>query len=558
MSNWLIEALTGSALLMVAVLLLRRPVARLFGAQIAYALWALPALRLLLPPLPGWTSLYTPVAHSGPAHPLVFAIVSPDNAVMLAADVPPELAGELPALAPGLEPLPALPPLGDGLAGPGELLLWIWLAGAALYLAVQLLRTGAFVRAAVATGAVLTRIRGIDVVLSPTVAGPMAAGVWRRRILLPADFAARYTPEERRLALLHEGAHHDRGDLIANMAGLMLVALHLWNPLAHYAWGRFRSDQEQACDATVLAAADGDTRAAYGRTVLKSACGALPAAALAMNHKDQMKMRISMMKQRVGTSRLFAGAGFAVAAIGAGLLLTASGAAMPVPPAPPAAPMPGEVAAPPAPPAPAAIPPAPPAPEAAPAPPAPGERRMVYDRSGKWLRAATPAENRRADAADAALANAEIARRNAESGRLAAETARHNAEMARNNAAMARHNAELAGRDAWISATEARRIADEARREGLRQAEAARREGRRQAEIVREAVAEARAAARAAAAACRGRVCGDAMATTIRADVAVSLESAREALRLDRNLSAAQREQALRGLDAAIADLRRP
>jgi beta-lactamase regulating signal transducer with metallopeptidase domain len=39
------EALLASTLLMVFVLGIRRPVARRFGAHVAYALWALPALR---------------------------------------------------------------------------------------------------------------------------------------------------------------------------------------------------------------------------------------------------------------------------------------------------------------------------------------------------------------------------------------------------------------------------------------------------------------------------------------------------------------------------------
>jgi len=49
---WAIEALIASTVLMVAVLCLRGLVRRSFGPDIAYALWALPALRLLLPPLP--------------------------------------------------------------------------------------------------------------------------------------------------------------------------------------------------------------------------------------------------------------------------------------------------------------------------------------------------------------------------------------------------------------------------------------------------------------------------------------------------------------------------
>jgi beta-lactamase regulating signal transducer with metallopeptidase domain len=50
--GWAIEALIASALLMAVVLVIRAPVRRHFGPGIAYALWALPVIRLLLPPLP--------------------------------------------------------------------------------------------------------------------------------------------------------------------------------------------------------------------------------------------------------------------------------------------------------------------------------------------------------------------------------------------------------------------------------------------------------------------------------------------------------------------------
>ena len=51
MMGWLIDTLVWSGMLIAVVLVLRRPVARIFGAGMAYALWLLPLLRLFMPPL---------------------------------------------------------------------------------------------------------------------------------------------------------------------------------------------------------------------------------------------------------------------------------------------------------------------------------------------------------------------------------------------------------------------------------------------------------------------------------------------------------------------------
>ena len=59
MTDWMMETLLWTAVLIAFVLLIRRPVSRSLGPQTAYALWALPALRLILPPieLPAWMRL---------------------------------------------------------------------------------------------------------------------------------------------------------------------------------------------------------------------------------------------------------------------------------------------------------------------------------------------------------------------------------------------------------------------------------------------------------------------------------------------------------------------
>ena len=46
------DTMLTTALLVLAVLLIRKPFARHFGPRLAYSLWLIPALRLVLPPLP--------------------------------------------------------------------------------------------------------------------------------------------------------------------------------------------------------------------------------------------------------------------------------------------------------------------------------------------------------------------------------------------------------------------------------------------------------------------------------------------------------------------------
>jgi len=332
---WIVQTLIASTLLMAIVLMLRAPVTRAFGARAAYALWLLPVLRMILPPLPGWRMLTIPVVYWAPGHKTV-GLVDPATAAQLAhAVVRSEhmrIAAHFAPIAPQVPvqmivaPEPA--PLLSGIGWTG-LLLAVWLGGAIVWFGWQMVRYRAFLAQAMREARPLTRECGIDVLLSERVDGPVAAGIVKRRIFLPGDFMARYTPEERRLALVHEAAHHDRFDIQANLLGLAVLALHWWNPLAHRAYRAFRSNQELACDATVLADAQVSDRMAYGSAVLKSASARMPGVACALSHKAQLKQRIVMMARKpIGASRLALGGVIAVAAIGGGLLLTASGSAL--------------------------------------------------------------------------------------------------------------------------------------------------------------------------------------------------------------------------------------
>lgn len=504
MSSWLVEALIGSTLLMLLVLAVRRPVARLWGAHFAYALWALPLLRMILPPLPGWQSLYAPVAGARPDGGYAVAIVPAADAAYYTQPLPVPDQGTLLGL---VSDWPTL-------------LLILWAVGAALWLAAQWARHLRFVGQAVREGTPLTTTGGVEVIMSTAVPGPMAAGVLRRRILLPADFLARYSPAERRLTLLHEGAHHDRGDLVANLAGLLVLALHWWNPVAHVAWRAFRADQELACDATVLAGSDGPARAVYAGAVLKSACVATPIAACAMNHKSQLKERIGMMKDRkFGTLRRLFG-GLAVAGIAASALAaTASGQpASPQPPEPPA-------------------PPAAPAPPAPPEPPVQGKKVMIIKHKH-----AGP---------DAAAGKGRTVRVIVKDGAVVSTEDAELAELQHDLAAEARASKD--GRRVLMIRHHELAAASAAAAHGAESAKAAQAEMARVKDDMRADCSKQGISMPAEADIGQLAMCG----RDIQKEVREALAEARKSVAEDAGLSDAQRAKVLKGLDAAGTKLRR-
>jgi beta-lactamase regulating signal transducer with metallopeptidase domain len=287
---WLTETCVTVTLLLLLVLSLRGAVARTFGAGWAYALWAVPGLRLILPPLPH----------------LLFEIPLPTAAALIPA-----------AAVGGTAPLPAE-------AGSWQwtpLILAVWAGGAVIFLGMQWLSYRTFLRRVEGSArpARPPLQGGIEAVVSEAVEGPLAMGLLRPRIVLPADFEGRYSPDEQRLALEHEITHHRRGDIWWNLAATLVLAANWFNPVAWIAFRAFRADQELSCDAAVAARASADERCNYARALVKSASRPGLIAACALNSASQLKRRLRMMRgHRISAARRAGGlvAFTAVAAAG--------------------------------------------------------------------------------------------------------------------------------------------------------------------------------------------------------------------------------------------------
>ncbi|MES2987201.1 MAG: M56 family metallopeptidase [Pseudomonadota bacterium] len=302
--SWAIETLVATTLLMLLVLIVRAPVRKAFGPYMAYALWLLPVLRMLMPPLPAsWTEqAAAPVAAASDV--IAYYVIEPIAGV---ADAPAQVASIDWLLIAGLA----------------------WATGALLFLAYHLISHTRYCQNLLRAARIdRTVAQGkVRVIETDAAHGPLAFGVFRKYVAFPRDFSERYDEQERDLALAHELGHHVRGDLIANWVALIVLAIHWFNPVAWRAFRAFRADQEMACDALVLAGRAQALRHAYGRAIVKSAHGGAVSAACHLHTINEVKGRLRMLSKtgKLSPTRLACGL-VGVGALGlAALGLTASG-----------------------------------------------------------------------------------------------------------------------------------------------------------------------------------------------------------------------------------------
>jgi beta-lactamase regulating signal transducer with metallopeptidase domain len=333
MTSWLMGTLLYTGLLIALVLLLRRPVAREFGPRIAYALWALPVLRLVLPPVVLPASMAP--AETGADAVMAMTIAADTTAGPVAA---PEATFEV-----------------------ADLLLPLWLVGAALFLAWRIATYLRMRRELLAEARPVGEVGRIRIVETPAVGSPVAFGVTDKVIALPPRFMAMEDRAARDLAIAHELEHHRGHDLIANFAAQPLLALHWFNPLAWFGWRAMRRDQEAACDARVLEVRGHEVRAAYAGVIASFAAGprlalAAPMACPVLGEKSIIHRLRSLSMSEISPRRrllgrlLLAGGAIAVPLTAEAqpleqVELPPSVAAPPAPPAPPAAPEPPEAPA---------------------------------------------------------------------------------------------------------------------------------------------------------------------------------------------------------------------
>src|SRR5215469_14683652 len=95
--------------------------------------------------------------------------------------------------------------------------------------------------------------RPIDLRISERISSPLAMGVLRSVVLLPASALTSLSPEQLEVVLAHELAHIRRADYLWSMLQTMIETLFFFHPAVWWVGRNLRQQRELCCDDAALA-----------------------------------------------------------------------------------------------------------------------------------------------------------------------------------------------------------------------------------------------------------------------------------------------------------------
>ncbi len=289
--------LQATALLV--VLLVLRPVCkRFFSPQVRCALWALPALRLLLPF--SWESAWSVMAPVQPVAQEVERVVNrPVPQIAPSAWLGTQAMGNTgqPAVQNPL-PLPTVTATSE--ISWGTIVFVLWLIGAVITGGIILYQNIRFYTAVKRVAEPYGEAGKLPVYLVKSLPSPCLAGVLRSRIYINEQALA--SDVVLHMTLCHELTHYKRLDHIWNVVRGVLLTLYWFHPLVWYCSELFRCDCETACDAAATRGMNQAERESYGMALItlasrggQSDAGRLVCLSTMSGSKKLLKERITQL-----------------------------------------------------------------------------------------------------------------------------------------------------------------------------------------------------------------------------------------------------------------------
>ena len=103
-----------------------------------------------------------------------------------------------------------------------------------------------------------------SVLISSNIETPMLFGLFKPHIYLPAEVSE----GDRNYVIRHERTHMQYGDHWWKLLGVLVLALHWFNPLVWAAFAAFGRDIEYACNEAVIQSLDKDGRRRYAHCLI--------------------------------------------------------------------------------------------------------------------------------------------------------------------------------------------------------------------------------------------------------------------------------------------------
>lgn len=327
----MIEWVVSSCILILAVIALRYLLRGKISLRLQYALWLLVLARLLIPVSFGSTDISVmSVVEKAPAVQAVESVRDVDT--IWQADngsvqgLPAGAAADNAPLqiAPRTTSDDQFSRMSSALTL-RKVLLPVWWCGAAVTLLVFLTANLCFAaRLRKSRRSLAVESASLPVYVARERAVPCLFGLFR-----PAVYVTPEAEEDGTLlrhTVAHETTHFRHGDHVWALLRAVCLALHWWNPLVWWAAKLSRQDGELACDeATIRTLGEGE-RAAYGRTLIRMACGRgaspLLTATTMDGGKTSLHERIVLLAKKPRTAALAAIALVLAAALCVGCTFT--------------------------------------------------------------------------------------------------------------------------------------------------------------------------------------------------------------------------------------------